>query len=159
VVSSKVASTVCATWMLVVGAVLLRAEPPQKRGDPVNERVRGSIDRPAQVNPTDDRVRQHIKLPDGFRHGRFADDSRDARMLPDGCAIVRVDFDDAGKPLKIEPFATGCLVDDRASKWSHPGRLAGCAFSKDGSLLVSDDANGVIYRIASERSEAASGRD
>jgi glucose/arabinose dehydrogenase len=415
VVSSKLSSAVCAVWMLVVGAVLLRAEPPQKRGDPVTETVQGNIVRPAQVEPTDDRVRQHVKVPAGFRLSKFADGLGNARMLavhpetggvyvtrreegdvlllrdadndgraeekktlarrpgmhgiafhdgkvylatvrdvfvadvkpdgtfgdlrqiisdlpdggqhpnrtlavgpdqmlyvsvgsssnsadepnpehatilrctldgknrsvyasglrntigfgwhpttkqlwgmdhgidwlgddeqkeelnlveeskdygwpfvfadgkvnpqrepppgktteqlkrestnavllytahaapmqmafctgdalgadhrgdafvamrgswnrspPSGYEVARIDFDDGGKPLKIEPFVTGWLVDDGGGKWSHLGRLAGCAFAIDGSLLVSDDANGVIYRITPARGEAASGRD
>jgi glucose/arabinose dehydrogenase len=37
------------------------------------------------------------------------------------------------------------LIEDGAA---HAGRGAGRAVAKDGALLVSDDTNGVIYRVA-----------
>lgn len=61
-----------------------------------------------------------------------------------GYEIVRIRFDD-GQPKTIEPFATGFLTDGGKS---HIARPVGLAIAKDGSLLMADDANGVIYRIA-----------
>ena len=66
------------------------------------------------------------------------------RRKPSGYEVVRVDFDN-GKPVKIEPFMTGFLVDGGKAYF---GRPVGVAFAKDGALLVSDDVNGVIYRVA-----------
>ena len=66
------------------------------------------------------------------------------RKPPAGYEVVRIRFDESGKPQKIEPFVTGFLLDDGAAAFA---RLAGCAVAKDGSLLVGDDTNGVIYRI------------
>jgi Raf kinase inhibitor-like YbhB/YbcL family protein len=68
------------------------------------------------------------------------------RKPPSGYEIARIRFE-GGKPVAFEAFAQGFLrhQDDR---WTHQGRLAGLAQSRDGSLLVSDDTNGVIYRIA-----------
>ena len=48
-----------------------------------------------------------------------------------------------GTADKTEPFAEGWLQGQRA--W---GRPADVLVMKDGSLLVSDDYNGIIYRIS-----------
>ena len=68
------------------------------------------------------------------------------REVPSGYEIVRIRFED-GDPTGFEPFVTGFLQQD-GTDWGFLGRLAGLAQAGDGSLLVSDDANGVIYRIA-----------
>lgn len=62
-----------------------------------------------------------------------------------GYKVVRVKFDPQGNPEGFEDFATGWLTQDGKA---HFGRLAGVAQARDGALLVSDDTNGVIYRIA-----------
>ncbi|MFA7505182.1 MAG: PQQ-dependent sugar dehydrogenase [Burkholderiaceae bacterium] len=60
-----------------------------------------------------------------------------------GYKVVRVLMDD-GKPTgEYEDFMTGFLVDNDHA-W---GRPAGVAVTRDGALLVSDDANGTIYRV------------
>jgi glucose/arabinose dehydrogenase len=66
------------------------------------------------------------------------------RREPVGYKVVRLHFDQ-GQPSRFEDFLTGFLVNNNRS---HFGRLAGMAVHPDGSLLVSDDTNGVIYRIA-----------
>jgi glucose/arabinose dehydrogenase len=69
------------------------------------------------------------------------------RNPPSGFEVARIRFTD-GKPVAIEPFATGFLVEQPGGKWGHVGRPTGLAVAQDGALLVSDDKNGVIYRIA-----------
>ena len=73
------------------------------------------------------------------------------RQNPSGYEVVRVRFEN-GQPSGVEPFVTGFLqpTDDETvgGGWGHLGRLAGLAVARDGALLVTDDANGVIYRIA-----------
>jgi Raf kinase inhibitor-like YbhB/YbcL family protein len=66
------------------------------------------------------------------------------RKPASGYEIVRIRFAD-GQPRSIEPFVTGFLTDGGAT---HIARPVGLAEARDGSLLMSDDANGVIYRIA-----------
>ncbi|MEW5683918.1 MAG: YbhB/YbcL family Raf kinase inhibitor-like protein [Pseudomonadota bacterium] len=61
-----------------------------------------------------------------------------------GYEIVRVRFN-GGQARSIEPFVTGFLTDGGKT---HIARPVGLAQAKDGSLLMADDANGVIYRIA-----------
>ncbi len=63
-----------------------------------------------------------------------------------GYKVVRINFEN-GKPVGFEDFLTGFLVDDNRS---HFGRLVGVAVHPDGSLLVSDDTNGVIYRVSKQ---------
>jgi glucose/arabinose dehydrogenase len=42
----------------------------------------------------------------------------------------------------IEPFLSGFLEDNK-----YVGRPADVAFMKDGSMLISDDYNGAVYRV------------
>lgn len=60
-----------------------------------------------------------------------------------GYKVVRIDFE-GGQPVRMEDFMTGFLLEDRQSHFARP---AGVAVAADGSLLVSDDQNGIIYRI------------
>lgn len=66
------------------------------------------------------------------------------RSTPSGYEIVRVRFAD-GQATAIEPFVGGFLTDGGKT---HIARPVGLAMAKDGSLLMADDANGVLYRIA-----------
>lgn len=60
-----------------------------------------------------------------------------------GYKLIRVRMKD-GKPTgEYEDFMTGFMVDND-SVW---GRPAGVAVTRDGALLVSDDANGTIFRV------------
>jgi len=63
-----------------------------------------------------------------------------------GYRVVRVVVDAQGKAVKHEPFIEGWLQADggRDSVW---GRPADVLMLPDGSLLVSDDSAGVIYRV------------
>ena len=61
-----------------------------------------------------------------------------------GYEIVRVRFEN-GQPKGVEPFVTGFLTDGGKT---HIARPVGLAFAQDGALLMADDANGVIYRVA-----------
>ncbi|WP_296942914.1 YbhB/YbcL family Raf kinase inhibitor-like protein [uncultured Massilia sp.] len=66
------------------------------------------------------------------------------RKTASGYEIVRVRFQD-GQAKSIEPFVTGFLTDGGRT---HIARPVGLALAKDGALLMADDANGTIYRIA-----------
>jgi glucose/arabinose dehydrogenase len=91
------------------------------------------------------------------------------RAQPSGYRIARVRFDANGRPTAVEDFATGWLMatppahlqqpganappseQARATRPAQFGRLAGIAVHADGSLLVAEDQNGVIYRITHGR--------
>ena len=66
------------------------------------------------------------------------------RASATGYKVVRIVFRD-GKPERFEDFLTGFLVGNGKAQI---GRPAGLAVTRDGALLVSDDSNGVIYRIS-----------
>lgn len=61
-----------------------------------------------------------------------------------GYKVVRVPLRDGKVAGQVEDFLTGFLSDDDEV----PGRPAGVAVGMDGSLLVSDDKSGFIYRVS-----------
>ena len=65
------------------------------------------------------------------------------RTIPDGYCIYSVTLED-NKVVAYEKFASGWLTDEQKF-W---GRPVDVAVLPDGSLLVSDDHAGVIYRIS-----------
>lgn len=66
------------------------------------------------------------------------------RQQPSGYKVVRIKFEQ-GKPTRIEDFLTGFLLEDGKA---YLARIAGLTVARDGSLLISDDSNGVIYRVS-----------
>ncbi|MTI25933.1 PQQ-dependent sugar dehydrogenase [Fulvivirga kasyanovii] len=61
-----------------------------------------------------------------------------------GYKVIRINFKD-GKPAEATDLVTGFLVNNDKEQF---GRVTGLAMLPDGSLLISDDANGVIYRLS-----------
>jgi glucose/arabinose dehydrogenase len=74
------------------------------------------------------------------RHGSWN------RSVKQGYDVIRVSFDAKGQ-AKTEPFLSGFLTDEKADppRW---GRPVDVLQLKDGSVLVSDDYNGIIYRVS-----------
>jgi glucose/arabinose dehydrogenase len=72
------------------------------------------------------------------------------RNTKQGYNVMRAVVDDKGKVTKYEPFLTGFLQDDKGDPpmW---GRPVDVLVMKDGALLVSDDYNGILYRISSAK--------
>ena len=68
------------------------------------------------------------------------------RTVKQGYNVVRVTMDGKGV-AKSEPFLEGFLTDDKADPpmW---GRPVDVLQMRDGAVLVSDDYNGVIYRVS-----------
>jgi glucose/arabinose dehydrogenase len=62
-----------------------------------------------------------------------------------GYDVVTVKASDDGKGAKVTPFMTGFMDPKDNSFWGRPAYLAQL---KDGSLLVSDEQLGAIYRIS-----------
>ena len=67
------------------------------------------------------------------------------RKPASGYELARVRFDAGGRPTRVESFVKGFMSRDGTA---HYGRLSGVAVMRDGSILLSDDANGVLYRIS-----------
>jgi glucose/arabinose dehydrogenase len=69
------------------------------------------------------------------------------RKNPSGYKLVRVKFD-GDKPVKVEDFATGWLVNNDTGLNAAWGRPVDVIVGADGALYVSDDRAGFIYRIS-----------
>ncbi len=69
------------------------------------------------------------------------------RSVPTGYKVVRIKMNDLGEPERVEDFITGWLPpgETRRGKWM--GRPVGLAIGSDGSLYISDDGSGSIYRV------------
>jgi len=68
------------------------------------------------------------------------------RETKQGYNVMRVKVDANGNASKPEPFVTGFMTDEKADPpmW---GRPVDVMVMKDGSLLFSDDYNGILYRV------------
>ena len=75
------------------------------------------------------------------RHGSWN------RTTKQGYDLMRVTLDANGKVAKYEPFLTGFLLDEKGDPpmW---GRPVDMLVMPDGSMLMTDDYNGIIYRIS-----------
>jgi glucose/arabinose dehydrogenase len=71
------------------------------------------------------------------RHGSWN------RSVKFGGDIVVATLNDKGEVTSVKPFLTGFLQNNQ-----YVGRVNDLAFLPDGSMLVSDDFNGAIYRIS-----------
>ena len=72
------------------------------------------------------------------------------RRPPSGYEVLRVDFEN-GKPVGFEKFLEGFLIEKKEGGYGYLARLAGLAVGKDGELFVSDNSNGIVYRISHEQ--------
>ncbi|WP_432259513.1 PQQ-dependent sugar dehydrogenase [Cupriavidus sp. TMH.W2] len=83
------------------------------------------------------------QFPAAYRNNIFiAEHGSWDRSEPAGYRVVRVSLDEAGKAVRQEVFAQGWLRGGKA--W---GRPVDVLVAPDGSLLVSDDLAGAVYRI------------
>jgi glucose/arabinose dehydrogenase len=104
----------------------------------------------AHVAPLGMRFYTGSSFPAAYRNNMFiAQHGSWNRDVKQGYNVVRVSLDAQGKP-KSEVFLGGFLTDARADPpmW---GRPVDVLVLKDGSLLVSDDYNGVIYRVSHKK--------
>ncbi len=84
-----------------------------------------------------------VQFPESYRNQIFiAEHGSWNRSSKVGYRVTVVRLDATGKAVSYEPFAQGWLSGERA--W---GRPADVLVAPDGSLLVSDDSAGAIYRI------------
>ncbi|MEO8823393.1 MAG: PQQ-dependent sugar dehydrogenase [Ginsengibacter sp.] len=85
------------------------------------------------------------KFPPEYKNAIFiAEHGSWNRSIPIGYRVAVVKMDANGNPMEPVPFAYGWLQNEKEVN----GRPVDVAFLKDGSLLVSDDYNGVIYKIS-----------
>ena len=70
------------------------------------------------------------------------------RSVPTGYKVVRVKLDDKGQAIGgAQDFITGWLAPGETKHGRWMGRPVGIAFASDGSMYMSDDAGGVVYRV------------
>jgi glucose/arabinose dehydrogenase len=87
------------------------------------------------------------QFPPEYQHGAFiAEHGSWNRRIRSGYQVVFVPFKNGMPAGEPKPFLTG-LVPDAASKAVY-GRPVGIAVAMDGSLLISDDAARVIWRVS-----------
>ncbi|MCW8914389.1 MAG: PQQ-dependent sugar dehydrogenase [Magnetovibrio sp.] len=83
-------------------------------------------------------------FPEDYRHDAFvAQHGSWNRSEPVGYRIVRVHFDKSGQAVRHEPFIEGWLQKNGDVL----GRPVDLEELPDGSLLISDDGAGLIYRV------------
>lgn len=102
---------------------------------------------PAHVAPLGIHFYRGKQFPSNY-HGQLfvAQHGSWNRSQPQGYRVTLVRFT-AGHPVSEEPFAEGWLGPDGKAA----GRPVDVQELRDGSLLVSDDQRGVVYRIAYKR--------
>jgi glucose/arabinose dehydrogenase len=66
------------------------------------------------------------------------------RSQPTGYKVIRLRFRDGRPTGEYDDFLTGFVISD-AAVW---GRPVGVAVARDGSLLVSEDGNGTVWRVS-----------
>ena len=119
---------------------------PQLTKNQFAERSTPSIlDYQAHSAPIDFKFYRGQMFPEQYRNGGFvAFRGSWNRVPPTGYKIAYVRFQN-GNPVEIQDFVTGFLIEDGKAQFA---RLAGIAYLPDGSLLFSDDQNGLIYRVS-----------
>lgn len=86
----------------------------------------------------------HTAFPGAYRGDAFvALHGSHSRPERTGFKVIRVRMNNGVPTGEYEDFMTGFLVDND-NAW---GRPAGVVVMADGALLVSDDANGTLYRV------------
>ena len=97
-------------------------------------------------------------FPERYQNGAFAAFRGSwNRSSGTGYKIVFIPFDESGRPSGgYEDFLTGFLVDPSGpTTW---GRPVGLLVMPDGSLLITEEANGTIYRVQYEGAVSSSVR-
>jgi glucose/arabinose dehydrogenase len=85
------------------------------------------------------------QFPSHYRNGAFVAFRGSWNRIPaTGYKIVFIPFS-GGEPQGFEDFVSGFLIEDGEAQF---GRVAGVAVAGDGSLLFTDDSNGIMYRVS-----------
>lgn len=140
-------------WPLVFGKQQVdptREDPPGSTKAAYAMTTKPSImEFPAHSAPIDFRFLNYDGIPAEFRndaivswHGSWN------RKNPEGYKIQRIHYVN-GKPVSVTDFFSGFLTDGGKNRF---GRPAGIIVSKNGTIYVSDDENGNIYRITASKS-------
>jgi glucose/arabinose dehydrogenase len=89
------------------------------------------------------------QFPAAYRHNAFiAEHGSWNRSRKSGYRVVRVIADEQGRNARQEVFVDGWLQVDASGREDVWGRPADVLELPDGSLLISDDRAGAIYRVS-----------
>lgn len=103
------------------------------------------LELPAHASPIQLRFYNGTAFPAEYRGDAFVTlHGSWNRNPPNGYRVARLSFSAAGEPVGYEDFLTGFLYDGNKVF----GRPVGLAVLPGGALLVGDDFNGVVYRVA-----------
>ena len=101
----------------------------------------------AHVAPLQFAFYEGQQFPSAYQHGAFiAEHGSWNRRIRSGYKVVFIPFHNGLPSEEAIPFFSG-FVPDPAGKEVY-GRMVGVAVALDGSLLISDDAGKVIWRVA-----------
>ena len=101
----------------------------------------------AHVAPLQFAFYEATQFPSLYRHGAFvAEHGSWNRKIRSGYQVVFIPFQDGFPSGEPRPFLSG-FVPDPVAKQVY-GRMVGVAIARDGSLLVSDDAHNLIWRVS-----------
>jgi glucose/arabinose dehydrogenase len=101
----------------------------------------------AHVAPLQFAFYEATQFPSLYRHGAFvAEHGSWNRKIRSGYQVVFTPFQDGFPSGEPRPFLSG-FVPDPVGKQVY-GRMVGVAIARDGSLLVSDDAHNLIWRVS-----------
>ncbi len=120
-------------------------DPTFGAGRSCDEFVPPAVKLPAHVAALGVRFYTGEQFPEIYRNQIFiAEHGSWSRSTPIGYRVSLVRLDETGNPVSYEPFAEGWLQNN-SRFW---GRPVDVLVLEDGSLLVSDDFAGVVYRIS-----------
>ena len=108
----------------------------------------------AHVAPLQFAFYEATQFPSLYRHGAFvAEHGSWNRKIRSGYQVVFIPFQDGFPSGEPRPFLSG-FVPDPVGKQVY-GRMVGVAIARDGSLLVSDDAQNLIWRVSYDTESSA----
>lgn len=91
-------------------------------------------------------------FPSKYKNGAFVGQHGSwNRSTLSGYKVVFIPFDASGNPQKPQDFLTGFIANEEDAKVK--GRPVGVTQLQDGSLLVSDDDSGIVWRVAANSTE------
>ncbi len=121
-------------------------DPEYGKAAEIDEFIKPALKLDAHVAPLGLLFYTGTQFPEEYRHDLLiAEHGSWNRSRKSGYRIIRVRFDRDGKVEHFEPFATGWLLGQ-----AHWGRPVDIEQMADGSIVVSDDYAGVLYRISYE---------
>jgi len=124
------------------------------RPDLVSKAITPDVLLGAHVAPLEFAFYEKQQFPSPYWHGAFvAEHGSWNRRIRSGYQVIFIPFRDGHPSGKPQSFFSG-FVPDPAGKQVY-GRMVGVAVAEDGSLLISDDGQKLIWRVSYEPSSSA----